>query len=640
MANFFSNLTFFRRAVVAGVLVVSGAANAANEKYCLALRGNGESQPAHWGALASLVEKTGLPYAQSGGSSASISLFILDTIASNPWVHNQRDENLRAALLLKSLFGMGHYITKTQEAKNALTLLKDLGKVKKLFDDGVFNMLWEIGKSSDLDSVMAKQREIRALVKTLRDLGIGDAPRYSVLINSLAAMSNPLAGIPMSVLQARRLKFYAADLHQAISVLGAFDAESDGTLFFRDGIVNFEKFGLRVGRLITFLAGGKLFQPTASAAFEQFVNLCAPIHKGLTWQELTAKEPRCQTNLDAALDAFFAQPIDWEKENVALRNAGAAILSLPSTAVLVDSDSPKSAYKEAKAAYNRYHGLLDRGAAENFRVTNNHEIKFGYWGPSRVLDRANARRSAAFIDSKGRVIDLTQDAKSARFLALGPTTWREVMRLSPAEPGLASLQPMKIDGRDAYSAGGWADLHPVLVLKAIGCENVVYVTRKGGESLFGQGVAKRLLGFDREWEKLRTSEPEAKKANQLLNATGDLEEMAKNPKSDWNRLYNVANPESSYMKSVAAADVVLCTDWDRWDVKSEVLELVTESYKAQYVLTPTQAKVTSTPSLDAILADLRSGGAEFVRDLYSVTEGKPDWVGCRPPQARGATMMK
>ena len=31
-------------------------------------------------------------------------------------------------------------------------------------------------------------------------------------------------------------------------------------------------------------------------------------------------------------------------------------------------------------------------------------------------------------------------------------------------------------------------------MKALGCENVVYVTRRGGDSLFGTGVAKRILG--------------------------------------------------------------------------------------------------------------------------------------------------
>jgi len=55
----------------------------ASADYCLALRGNGEAQPAHWGALAQLVENMGLPKAQSGGSSAAVSSFLLENIAAN-----------------------------------------------------------------------------------------------------------------------------------------------------------------------------------------------------------------------------------------------------------------------------------------------------------------------------------------------------------------------------------------------------------------------------------------------------------------------------------------------------------------------------------------------------------------------------
>src|SRR5262245_35788064 len=90
------------------------------EPYCLALRGNGESQPAHWGALASLVEKQGLPVMQSGGSSASISLFLLENVAANPLVKNAanaEEQRQRAALLLKSLFGIAGYLKERPQVK-------------------------------------------------------------------------------------------------------------------------------------------------------------------------------------------------------------------------------------------------------------------------------------------------------------------------------------------------------------------------------------------------------------------------------------------------------------------------------------------------------------------------------------------
>jgi len=61
------------------------------------------------------------------------------------------------------------------------------------------------------------------------------------------------------------------------------------------------------------------------------------------------------------------------------------------------------------------------------------------------------------------------------------------------------------------------------VLKAAGCENVVYVSRRGGDSRFATGIGNRLIG----------------------------EEAA-------DRIFNIDNPESSYRHSVNAADAVLC----------------------------------------------------------------------------------
>ncbi|MBC7371421.1 MAG: hypothetical protein H7326_07650 [Bdellovibrionaceae bacterium] len=82
-----------------------------------------------------------------------------------------------------------------------------------------------------------------------------------------------------------------------------------------------------------------------------------------------------------------------------------------------------------------------------------------------------------------------KDAKSQKFLSLGESTWAKVLSLSPAEPGLSSSLAIS---RTMRSAGGWSDLHPTLVLKAAGCENIIYVARKGDESPFAQNVFRRL----------------------------------------------------------------------------------------------------------------------------------------------------
>src|SRR4051794_23725495 len=87
------------------ILVFSFHVYAASE-YCMAVRGNGESFAAHFGPMARLVEKAGLPQAVSGGSSATVSLFFLDQIAGNKSINKQTDpakKRKQQALLLKSV---------------------------------------------------------------------------------------------------------------------------------------------------------------------------------------------------------------------------------------------------------------------------------------------------------------------------------------------------------------------------------------------------------------------------------------------------------------------------------------------------------------------------------------------------------
>ncbi len=90
--------------------------------YCLSIRGNGELIASHWGAMASVVEKLGLPRAQAGGSSASISIFLLDSIAASPLVV----ENPEAAVfMIKSLEGMTLWIKNQKEWQDFANLALD-----------------------------------------------------------------------------------------------------------------------------------------------------------------------------------------------------------------------------------------------------------------------------------------------------------------------------------------------------------------------------------------------------------------------------------------------------------------------------------------------------------------------------------
>ena len=581
----------------------------ADASYCLALRGNGESEPAHWGALANLVEKVGLPEAQVGGSSAAISLFLLDSVAGNPWVNEAKtpeEKKIRASFLLKSLHGMALYVAQTSKGKFTLDMLSAVeSKASQLKNPlGVLKLLAE---GANFTQWSSREEDIEKLVGILQDLGIASTPRYAFVVEELksAMTGNLFGGFDLSA----KGRFYAMDLYKALSTFGSFDAEGDSGLFLRDGILDFDRLGFQVGKIATFMAGGKNWDARTQKLFLEYSDLCEKLHPGKTWQEITKLEKNCQVKLNHTLNAFFDQKIDWNKSNVVLGKLGGHIPTFATTSVVTGET-----YNKARAAYENYHSELDREYTDDFKVTDTSEVRFGYWGKNESLALIEKNLKTPFSDKQGRKFDFSQDLKSRKFMALGEATWREVLRFSPAEPGLASLQRMKIKGEPVYSAGGWSDLHPVLVLKAAGCENVIYVTRRGGESLFGQGVAKRLLNLTRSWEVLRTSDPKILNRNHKLNDIGDAKDLV----SSWGLLYNVANPQSSFMKSVATADAVLCTDWDRWDVKSQLAELVNESYKASYILN----------SSNQITKDLQANGAGILSNPPSGKSGLSNYSGC------------
>ncbi len=91
--------------LVATISILTAVHTASAGDYCLAVRGNGELAPAHWGGFAKLVERMGLPKAMSGGSSGSVSLFLFDSISLNPILGDKDSETgrQRASLLVKSL---------------------------------------------------------------------------------------------------------------------------------------------------------------------------------------------------------------------------------------------------------------------------------------------------------------------------------------------------------------------------------------------------------------------------------------------------------------------------------------------------------------------------------------------------------
>jgi hypothetical protein len=298
--------------------------------------------------------------------------------------------------------------------------------------------------------------------------------------------------------------FHARDL--VASVAGGLDFEaSDPTIFMRPGLVDFEAFADKIGHVGSFYAG---YTPVDLSAMSEFLDACATAGVGLPWREvaaLPAGASTCGARLTALVTSHRAALAAAEAPypSRAEDRIGTHVRALVTTSVL--QDDAAAAWHSARSQY-----LAGQPIAWDISFD---DVRFGYFGHTADL---------AHIAANPRGFE---DLKTARFSSLGEVTWREALTYSPAEPGLARALELS-DGR--LSAGGWADLQPTLVLANLGCDQIVFVTREGGAGGFLAGIAD-LLGID----------------------TGDAQ-----------ALFDLVDPRSSYHASIAAADAVLCSDWD------------------------------------------------------------------------------
>jgi len=582
---------FFVANLIIHLFTVSSAFSSA--PYCMAIRGNGEAQPAHWGAMARLVENKGLPSQQSGGSSGAISMFLLENIAANPWVAEAKgqEQASRAAFMIKMIHGISNHLATSPKAQEVVDLGQFVKQQKATLQKVSMETLDAVIKAQSSDEIFKRRQQVLQVVATLQELGVGETQQYKELLSSLVSVAN---GQAPENLDLAKVRFFAQDLKQSIETFGAFSAKSDPYIFFRQGLLSFPKFAKSVGRVATFLSG-KLWDASTALAFVELETVCRPGHEGQSWNTMIHSDAKksCQDRVGKVVDTYFSQPLKWgsKSNNHVFLPIGKTIPSYPSTSVLIDS-----AFDEADAVLKQYYDQLDRSGAETFKISNSEDVKFGYWGDTAKLQSIGGQLS-------------NSDAKSARFLNLGQATWLTALSASPAEPGLAPLQKIMYQGKAAYSAGGWADLHPVPVLKAANCESVIYVTRQGGESLFAQGIAKLLLNFQRPWEKL-WGESQSEKADvKAINQTGDPSDL----QSPWSNLYNVANPSSSYMTSVQEADAIVCTNWDSFNSRQDLVGIVEDGYQAPWVV--------QNPDLKKELA-----GTSL--NLLDSAQLSPEQVGC------------
>lgn len=471
---------------------------------CVAIRGNGELITSHFAALASIAEHFGPFEGVAGGSSASITSFLTESMHMHPGLATcgdapctRRQAADRLGLLYKSLFGYLEAMGDTDEAVAVTQILRVIALAQA---EGIGTLV-QGGNLSEAWS---------ALVTLLDSEEVKDLVNAEVLA-FLTAPDSITANV--------------GEVWDAFTTFGNFRADSP-KIFLRPGLVDFAGLARKVGRIASFYAGYGEFD---AAAWEDFFDACAQAGRGKPWPmvgDLSSNGLTCRERFRAILDpwrvSFVAIEDDPQTDNRIDDPVGQHLRALVVTSVLTgpaasDFDAARRAYFEAEPFT----------FAPSFA-----DLRIGYWG--NIVDT-----TGVITNPKG-----FPDGKTAKAMSLGSATWFQALSMSPAEPGLS--RGVAIDAQKV-SAGGWPDLAPVLALENAGCERVIYLTRRGGESVFAQQIAT-LLGMDA--------------------ATGRA-------------LYDLGNADSAFNLSLREAAGVWCTDWNAFGA-TDLSGLVTDAMSAPF----------------------------------------------------------
>lgn len=456
--------------------VVSG-----DPQLCVGIRGNGPRLTAHFGALARIIEHYGLIDATAGGSSATITSFILESIQLNPLVGScetctEEERATRAATLLKSIQGYLEAVSGNSEAQ-VIRFVRGLDA--EMEHRGVDYLLenFRLNSLASMRSVL-EETESRALVND----------------EVLRLMEES----PDKIMHAR-------DVLEGLRT--ALDFRANTTSFVRPGMLSVPALAERLGRLADFYAG---YEPTDLARMEAFLDRCGDAGRGMTWSDLArieAGEATCGEMFnELVIDYRAARPSVSPRPRRIDEPVGEHLRGYYATALIVDESV--SAFDDALKAY--WDGNIPTELGVDFG-----DIRVGYFGGASDLARLESNPLGY------------SDLKTQRTMSLGNATWLEVLSLSPAEPGLSRGQTLDGVG---VAVGGWADPHPVPVLRTMGCERVIYLTRRGGDGQFVTDVTRE-LGI----------------------TEGDA------------RSLTALDGESSFRLALEEADGVWCTDWDAPD---------------------------------------------------------------------------
>ena len=417
-------------------------------KFCAAIQGNGQAIFGHFHSLAHIISYYGMFDAAAGSSSATLTMFLLESILQNPAITDcncSKDEkNQRIALMLKSLVGF-------------------------------FELNKHRIESTSLYSYSA-------LLQNLEKKGLGDNPQFPIpnltsadfqdLEQLLGVLYNKKFGQLIATSPNRN---YHLNDYKASLTSGAFKVDS-AKAFLRPFPVTFEGVATAVGWIGNFYAARGY---TNSTHWNDWFATCQPnALKDKTWGQIAYQnyDPEHlnaffadgnERTATACLEKFKVLISDYDamdKKKIPSQNrvdepVGKYLKTISATGLIIGDGVKK--IEQAKADYAAAKEVTD------LKIDYDQEFRVGYFGPKDLLDYASDKVAAEKAAGE-------MDVKTEKFFPIVGKIWRDVLQTSPAEPTISEAIP--VEPNKVTSIGGWADPFPPTILKLAGCEHVFFIT--------------------------------------------------------------------------------------------------------------------------------------------------------------------
>jgi|GEM_PF-6487578 len=547
-----------------------------SKDYCVSLQGNGRAIYSHFGAMAYLVEAHGIPQGISGGSSATVSMFILESILLNPALRKPNSDRVdlddkqtiaKVAFLLKSIVGLGNFM-------DTSIPVGYLSQHEKIFETAQ-ELVTKLQQNPDsLPDVLEGLKEHDARLEWLKNYG-------SSLLNQ-KTLSLLYAGIRTSGIDGPGPSWFIDDMKRALSAEKLFQFE-DMRDFIRPFPIKFDGLAQMFGSIGDFYAGNsfayqsfeKNGQRNDLAAVDRFSELftaCEATNVERWWGK-TYSDPQvlpagCSAVFEKMLADHFGSPDSPEKlafefkVPLAKQRRFATIGSSPSLSVLPvvamlsgNAATDLNALKHKYDAFSVLGGPATQEAnsqAFDFQILPK-DLKYGYFATlsdRKILSGYFAIEHAAYTSSQPNEGGL-KGSQSQVLDFHRPVLWNRVLTTSPAEPTIASFTEFSADdvaGGPYASLSGWGGLFDVFPLKAIGCKETVYVTTR-------QFADDGELGFAFPRQITKAFVPDVPKAD---GSDSDYKNHIK-------EMYSLVSGDdhlSSHERNLKAADLVMCTSWN------------------------------------------------------------------------------